>query len=351
MAQSVAPISNHDELGNLAYADAGHTGFVATVNAPIESGTGDGSVQVKAVTGVGQITLTNGSNAVTGTGTEFIGDSGFNTLNYWWQIYVNGVAYYFDDVTTETTAVLSVNWAGSTQTIDLVFTENSATGVNSVVLGQENKGNATGAVAVGGINTVTGGQGVAIGVSQVVSASHGVAIGSNNQIDVDCDYSVALGYSQTITNALAFALGNLSSVAGLEAGAMGTGLVAPATREIAVGAYNTSYTPANNSTDRAFVVGNGADNGNRSNAFFVRKNGNAELSGMLTAAQLTVTGTVDFSGQTAVVDPDAITTTQTADMVYTQTEVDMLNALKADVTALRATVLALTNALQAIGFN
>ena len=279
MAQSVAPISNHDELENLAYADAGHTGFAAPADVPVEPGTGVGSMQSKPRIGTGQITLTNGSTTLTGIGTQFIGDEGVTTLSYWWQIFVAGTTYYIDDITSETAAVLSASWAGSTQTIDLVFASNAVTGELAEGFGLENN----------------------------VSGLYGCSIGFEVFSRASC--------------------------------------------EVAVGIYNTDYTAANNNTDRVFVVGNGTDEGNRSNAFIVRKNGNAELSGMLTAAQLTVTGTVDFSGQTAVVDPDAVTVTGTAGALYTTTEQDMINALKADVIALRATVLALTNALQAIGFN
>lgn len=64
--------------------------------------------------------------------------------------------------------------------------------------------------------------------------------------------------------------------------------------------------------------------------------------------------TLGFFGTTAVsrpvvADPSAVTTTETSGADYTSNEQDMLTHLKTDVTNLRATVLALTDALQALG--
>lgn len=66
------------------------------------------------------------------------------------------------------------------------------------------------------------------------------------------------------------------------------------------------------------------------------------------------TGSVGFFGaagvtKTAVADPAALATSETADAAYDATEQSMLNNLKTDVTALRTTLLDLVNALQALG--
>jgi len=77
-------------------------------------------------------------------------------------------------------------------------------------------------------------------------------------------------------------------------------------------------------------------------------------SGLATLASLKVSGNVGFFGTTpvakdAVADPAAITATGTADATYSANEVTLINALKADVTSLRTTLLELCNALQAYG--
>jgi hypothetical protein len=58
---------------------------------------------------------------------------------------------------------------------------------------------------------------------------------------------------------------------------MGTGTIAPSFAEFVVGRLNTEYTPLNtenwNNADRLFVIGNGFDNDNRSDAMVVMKHG------------------------------------------------------------------------------
>jgi hypothetical protein len=65
-------------------------------------------------------------------------------------------------------------------------------------------------------------------------------------------------------------------------------------------------------------------------------------------------GKIGFFGatpttKTAVADPSAVTTTETADATYDATEQNMLNNLKADVTALQSKLAGLLDALQSYG--
>lgn len=245
----------------------------------LEAGEGDGSIQSKPIKGVGQITLTNGSTEVIGQGTVFEGDAGYLTLSYWYQIFQDGNFYYFDSIEDETHATLSEEWAGETQTIDLLFVGNVASGNGAIALGLENTVSGNSGVAIGYNNIASLGETVAVGSSNESTASAAVALGYANQISAQ--NSTALGSVNNVSGSYSTAVGVGNVVVGSYATAIGNLLVAPANNEVAVGAFNTNYTPADDSTDRAFVVGNGIDNDTRSNAFVILKNGNADLAGTL----------------------------------------------------------------------
>lgn len=265
-------IMNHAELENLDYASAGHTGFAAEVDVPVEYGSGVASLKSKNATGAGTITLTNGSDALVGTGTQFVGDEGATTLTWWQTILVDGVIYQIDSITNDTNAVLVDTWTGDTQTIPLVFSgtaasgdssiafgeEARATGYRSIAIGYRNKSVNSGTLAIGRSNEITADQSTAIGDGNIISSSGGVAIGNGCQISE----------STVIT--------------------IGNGLLGKVVGEFAIGAYNVDYTPANDVTDPVFRVGNGADAGSRSDALILRKNGNLDLFGTLQANGLRI---------------------------------------------------------------
>ena len=84
--------------------------------------------------------------------------------------------------------------------------------------------------------------------------------------------SISLGHD-------AIAEGNYSS-------ALGTGVKAYSNLEIALGSYNTVYTPSGGvdtflNDDRIFVVGNGTDDSNRSDALVIKKSGEISVENNL----------------------------------------------------------------------
>ena len=87
--------------------------------------------------------------------------------------------------------------------------------------------------------------------------------------------SSAMGHGTTASGAWAFAAGNTTTASGNGAVAFGIGTTAAAEGGFAVGKNNVT-------TDAAFVVGNGADSDNQSDAFVVNTDGSAVLSGDLT---------------------------------------------------------------------
>lgn len=96
--------------------------------------------------------------------------------------------------------------------------------------------------------------------------------------------SFATGENTIASGTHSVATGENTTASGAHSSASGEGTVARATHEVAIGSYNTDYTPAVDATDRAFSIGNGTGTGtgSHSNAFVVRKNGNTEIAGKVT---------------------------------------------------------------------
>ncbi|MFK7951762.1 MAG: hypothetical protein AB8B73_02875 [Ekhidna sp.] len=137
-------------------------------------------------------------------------------------------------------------------------------GENSVALGVNNTASQYGAVAIGNGNDATSYGAIAIGTDVEAIEEYAIAIGQ---------YNTASGLNST-------ALGYTTTASGSNSTSIGNNTIARSDSELAVGAYNTDYTPAGDDTDRAFVIGNG-ESGAESDAFTVYKNGNALLDGNL----------------------------------------------------------------------
>ena len=93
--------------------------------------------------------------------------------------------------------------------------------------------------------------------------------------------STAMGKETTAIGSFATAMGNGTTAIGVTSTAMGENTTAESFAETVIGLNNTDYTPVNefgfNSSDRLFVIGNGSDSDNRSDAMVVLKNGNTGI--------------------------------------------------------------------------
>ena len=108
--------------------------------------------------------------------------------------------------------------------------------------------------AIGAYSIAMGGNTSASGLASTAMGANSVASG---------DFSTAIGSSATASGSLSMAIGrNISSFS---------------VAEIAMGSFNTNYTPNSttlwNSLDRLFVVGNGTSGTDLSDAFIILKNG------------------------------------------------------------------------------
>ena len=128
--------------------------------------------------------------------------------------------------------------------------------------------------------------------------TYSVAMGENTMAS---NYSTAFGYSATASGAVATAIGNgttasgtnsialgyQTTASGIASTVMGINTTAPSYSETVIGANNTDYTPSSGTnwiaSDRLFVIGNGINSSNKSDALIVYKNGNTELYNKLIA--------------------------------------------------------------------
>ncbi|MFZ4521780.1 MAG: hypothetical protein ACOYNC_08750 [Bacteroidales bacterium] len=166
--------------------------------------------------------------------------------------------------------------------ISRMSSEMVSSGDGSVVGGGENNtANGTASVVPGGsTNTANGNYSTASGIG---NNSAGLASTSFGQGNTALGfYSFAVGQDNSASGIGSTATGQGNSALGNGAFATGIGSIAFSDGEAAVGNYPTTYSVANNITDRVFVVGNGTGTGSRSNAFVIQKNANTTIGGLLT---------------------------------------------------------------------
>ena len=146
----------------------------------------------------------------------------------------------------------------------------TASGWGSTATGQNTIASATSSTALGSNTVASGLSSVAVGSGAVASAN----------------YSIAIGVNPTASGARSIALGWGTIASGSSSTSMGLQTYARSYAETSLGMFNTDYTPNSATTydaaDRIFVIGNGTDVVNRSDALIVYKNGNATLAGLLT---------------------------------------------------------------------
>jgi hypothetical protein len=138
-------------------------------------------------------------------------------------------------------------------------------GIGSVAMGANTFSSGNAAVALGEHSQSSGNASIAIGKGAVSTGETSVAIGMS--VISDGQASVAMGWN--------------TDASGRYSTALGAGNKSRSRAEIVVGSYATDYTPSGETswvtTDRLFVIGNGADESNRSTAMVVLKNGNVGL--------------------------------------------------------------------------
>jgi len=156
-----------------------------------------------------------------------------------------------------------------------------ASGEASMSFGDTNTASGDYSVSMGSSNQSTAIAAVSMGTSSIASGNYSVAIGNANQSSGQA--SAAFGSGTTASGDNSFAVGNQTEAKGNNSFAVGNETMTYSFSAAAFGRFNI-YNFAETAGawvagDPLFVVGNGASDVARSNAFTLLKNGNVAIGG------------------------------------------------------------------------
>ena len=127
-----------------------------------------------------------------------------------------------------------------------------------------------------------------MGNSTTASGNESTAMGYDTTASGEA--STAMGYSTTASAQSSTAMGRGTTASGTNSTAMGYGTTASDYGSLVIGQYNSSGSSVTNNatsfstSNTAFVIGNGADSSNKSDAFKVMFNGDTTVSNDLTVS-------------------------------------------------------------------
>ena len=164
---------------------------------------------------------------------------------------------------------------------------NTASGYASTAMGEGTTASGSRSTAMGRGTTASGNYSTAMGYYTTASISYSTAMG--HQTTASGYVSTAMGTQTTASGSRSTAMGEGTTASGGWSTAMGLYTIASDRSSLVIGEYNLLGSTVTNSatqfsTDNtAFVIGNGADSDNRSDALMVLFNGDATLAGSMTA--------------------------------------------------------------------
>ena len=135
--------------------------------------------------------------------------------------------------------------------------------------------------------SATGSNAVAMGSNTTASGNYSTAMGYNTT--ASGTYSTAIGRYSTASGGYSIASGYETTASGYGSTAMGASATASDYASLVIGQYNSSGSSATSADSfstsaPAFVVGNGTDSSNKSDAFKVMFNGDTTVSNDLTVS-------------------------------------------------------------------
>ena len=156
--------------------------------------------------------------------------------------------------------------------------KNTASKVRSVAIGSQNTSSAFRSLAMGSINTASGSNSTAIGIENIASGSNSTAIGIENI--ASGSHSTAIGRENIASGSESMTMGYKTQANGRKSTSMGNNTQANGNNSLAIGLYNdTIVSPnASGSNNPLFMVGNGANDLNRSNALTVFEDGRMQIN-------------------------------------------------------------------------
>lgn len=229
-----------------------------------------------------------------------------------------------------------------------------ASGVNATAFGNQTTASGNYATSFGYFNTAAGlystsfgiattaleDRSTAFGVSNLASGDASTVFGSTNTASGDIstafghrtnatgNISTAFGHQNTSSGAYSTAFGRISNASGNISTTFGMATDAPSYGEIAIGIYNTTYTPNSintfNASDRLFSIGNGSSSF-RSNALTIYKNGLMNINDAydlpLTDGTINQVMTTNGAGVVSFQDVSNLINVNTLDQAYEQVRV------------------------------
>ena len=202
---------------------------------------------------------------------------------------------------TETSSDASIAMGSYTKAIGVSSTamgnQTDATGNTSTAMGSYTEASGNFSTAMGHSSKAIGDTSTAMGKNTEASSYASTAMGSYSKASGLS--STAMGHQTNATGNYSTAMGYYTTASGHSSTAMGYYTTAPSYVETSIGRYNTSYTPAStdtwNTSDRLFVIGNGASSSSKSDAIVVLKNGNMGIGTSNPSCPLEVNGSSDLT--------------------------------------------------------
>jgi Hep_Hag. len=164
---------------------------------------------------------------------------------------------------------------------------------NATAMGSYTTASGQVSTAMGSLTTASGGGSTAMGVGSTASEFVATAMGWNTVASGGLSTAMGRGTNATGNNSTSMGWNTIAS--GGVSTAMGYYTTAPSYCETVIGSNNTTYDVGSmnswNTSDRLFVIGNGANSSSPSNAVTVLKNGNVGIGTSTPGYKLTVNGT------------------------------------------------------------
>ena len=164
----------------------------------------------------------------------------------------------------------------------------TASGTYAVAMGSGTTASGDYSSAMGSDTTASGNRSTAMGRDTSASGTYSTAMGTNTT--ASGGYSTAMGYGATASGDSSTAMGFYTTAGGVVSTAMGRYTIASDYSSTVIGQYNSSGSSVTNNatsfstSNTAFVIGNGADSSNKSDAFKVMFNGDTTVSNDLTVS-------------------------------------------------------------------
>jgi hypothetical protein len=191
----------------------------------------------------------------------------------------------------------------------------TAGGEYSTAMGKYTNATGYASTAIGDSTLASGTMSFASGFRSIASGFYSTAMGEST--NATGNYSTAMGTETTASGISSTAMGKSSGAFGGTSTAMGVGIQARGYAGTVIGMYNdptmSSVEPFPSSITPLFVIGNGDDDANRSNAMVVIKTGNVGIGTNSPAARLDVDANFKLGSNGTILN-DIIKSTETYDI-------------------------------------